>query len=83
MDAFDKAVAAALRGKQAESQVALNAVVEATGIPERTLIRYMQGQRAIPLSKMVAIAGVIGADASQIVKGAIEAVKVAEQQQRV
>ena len=80
---FDKAVAAALRGKQAEKDIPLYVVAEATEIPVRTLIRYMKGQRPIPLSKMIAIAGAIGEDASVIVKAAVESVQVAQQQQRV
>lgn len=80
---FDKAVAAALRGKQAEKEIPLYEVVESTGIPERTLIRYLKGQRPIPLSKMIAIARAIRVDPGLIIKAAVESVQVAEQQQRV
>lgn len=80
---FDQAIATVLREKQAGKQISNGAIIEATGIPERTLIRYMKGQRPIPISKMVAIAGAIGVDAGVVVKAAIEAVKVAEQQERV
>lgn len=80
---FDQAVATVLRGKQAENRVSNIALTDATGIPERTLIRYMQGQRPIPLSRMVAIASAIGVDAGDVVRAAIEAVQVAEEQARI
>lgn len=78
-NAFDKAVAAALRGKQAEKDIPLYAVAEAAGIPERTLIRYLKGQRPMPLSKMIAIAGAIGEDPALIIKAAVESVQVGQQ----
>lgn len=80
---FDAAVAAILRGKRAEKDIPLYVVAETTEIPERTLIRYLKGQRPIPLSKMIAIAGAIGEDPGFVIKAAVESVQVAEQQQRV
>lgn len=80
---FDKAVAAALRGKQAEKDIPLYTVVESTDIPERTLIRYLKGQRPIPLSKLIAITDALGEDPGVIIKSAVESVQVAQEQSRV
>lgn len=48
-EAFNAAVAAELRAARSRQRISYPTLVEATGIPRNTLLRYLNGQRDIPM----------------------------------
>lgn len=47
-------------------------LVDASGIPERSLLRYLDGERAIKLEHLEALAGALGVSPAVILRRAIE-----------
>lgn len=80
VSAFDAAIAAALRGKLAEKNLTRIFIAERTGIPVTTLNRYFKGERAVSVSKLVAISGAMGVEAGEIIKAAEHILDSAKQE---
>lgn len=66
MDRYQEAIAGALRGEAAARKVSYRELAARSGIPERTLVRYMTGERAINVVQLMQIADALGAKASDI-----------------
>ncbi|MGZ0067820.1 helix-turn-helix domain-containing protein [Microbacterium arborescens] len=64
--AFSQAVAAELRAARARLQVSYPALVESTGIPRNTLLRYLNGQRDIPMPAFGRIARALSLNPTQV-----------------
>jgi transcriptional regulator with XRE-family HTH domain len=64
--AFTQAVAAELRAERSRLRVSYPDLAEASGIPRNTLLRYLNGQRDIPLPAFGRIARALELDAGQV-----------------
>lgn len=82
-DAFDGAIAAALRSKLGEKNITRITVSERTGIPLTTLERYFKGTRAIPASKFVVVADAIGVEPGKLIQAAKDILEGTEEQHRI
>lgn len=64
--AFAQAVAAELRAERSRLRVSFPDLAERTGIPRNTLLRYLNGQRDIPMPAFGRIARALGIDAGEM-----------------
>lgn len=65
-DRFTRILAGELRAVEGQRDMRRTTLVERSGIPQRTLIRYMSGDREIPLKAFLAICEALGADPVRI-----------------
>ncbi|MDR0593713.1 MAG: helix-turn-helix transcriptional regulator [Bifidobacteriaceae bacterium] len=75
---FNAAVAAELRAERAARQLTIRDVVSRSGLPEITVIRYLNDQRAIPVPALYAISQALGVEPGAMLDRA--AIRVKAQQ---
>ncbi|MEJ7648610.1 MAG: helix-turn-helix transcriptional regulator [Nakamurella sp.] len=71
MDRYPEAIAAALRGEAAARKVSYRDLADRTGIPLRTLSRYMTGERAITVENFMQIADALEASATDLISDVV------------
>lgn len=67
---MDAAIAAQLRGAAAARNVTRVEIAKHAGIPDRTLARYMKGERSITISQLRDICRAIGVDMGDLIDAA-------------
>lgn len=72
---FTRALAAELRAIEAKRDMRRTTLVNRSGIPQRTLVRYMSGEREIPITAFLAICGALGTDAVRVFEHVAHAVE--------
>ena len=69
--AFNLAVAAALRAERVKTRTKVETLAARTGVPYRSLMRYLNGQRAISVNVLDTLAGALGTTPDQITRSAL------------
>lgn len=69
---FAAAVAAELRAERSRQQISYDAIVEATGLSKSAVLRYLKGERDIPLPAFFALCDAIGLSPTLIFERAEE-----------
>lgn len=82
LDPMDDAVARALDGRRAERRVPVTELAERAGLNLRSVHRYLNGERAIPVSKFFALCLALGVEPGEVVETALNIFKAAEQERR-
>jgi len=67
---LDQAVAAAIAAELRPRGITLRALAEATDIPERTLSRYLKGERPITVGQLIRFAESLGVTVDYLLKEA-------------
>jgi transcriptional regulator with XRE-family HTH domain len=67
---LDDAVAATLRAERAASDLTLTALVARSGVPERTLVRLLKGERTARVDQIHHLAAAFGVDPGYIMNEA-------------
>lgn len=70
-----QAIAEQLRAERAAKQLHIKQVAELTGLSERALIRYLNGEREITMDKLASIADALGVSPGDIVTRAIQRIE--------
>lgn len=70
---FTEPLAAVVRARAAVLQLSGAELARRTGIPPQSMHRYMTGQREIPMSAFVKIAGALGVEAGDLIREAMGA----------
>lgn len=63
---FNSAVAAILRGYRGQERVTIDQLAERAGMVRGTLLRYLNGQRDIPIPALRAISTALGVDPGRV-----------------
>lgn len=74
-DLFNAAVATELRAQRARVRVTYDALVAETGLAKSTLINYLEGRRAIPLSSFADICRALKVDQREVFTAAQQAIE--------
>lgn len=70
LEPMDTAIAAQLRGAAAARNVSRVEITKRTGIPDRTLARYMKGERAVSVAQLRDLCRAIGVDMGDLIDAA-------------
>lgn len=65
-DKFNQAIAAELRAQRARKQFTLDQLAEKTGLSKATVLRYLNGQRQIPMDAFGELCLALEADAAAL-----------------
>jgi predicted transcriptional regulator len=79
---YDDAVARVLDGRRVERRLEVRDLATISGIPWRTLYRYLQGERPIPMSRFYEICSAMGVEMSDVADAALKIVETAQQESR-
>jgi transcriptional regulator with XRE-family HTH domain len=69
---YASAVAAELRAERGAQKVSFRALADSSGVTEASLLRYLNGQRDIPLPAFLAICEALGANPGSVMDRAAE-----------
>ena len=84
MDILDETVARVLDSERIRhGRLDHQVIADRSGINLRSVYRYLNGERSIPMSKFIALCNAIGVEAGQVVQTALDIFNTAEQEQRV
>ena len=84
MDKMDEIVARVLDSERIRrGRLDHQVVADRADINVRSVYRYLNGERAIPTSKFVALCDAIGVEAGQVIQTALDIFNSAEEQARV
>lgn len=67
---INSAVAAELRAERGALSVTVDRLAETSGVPKRTLIRYLKAERSIDIASLWSIATSLGVDPGEIMRRA-------------
>lgn len=80
LDPFDDAVARALDARREQERISRPELSRLSGIPYPTLHRYLKGERAIPMSRFIAIATAMNVEAAEIIEAAQRILEAAQKE---
>jgi transcriptional regulator with XRE-family HTH domain len=77
-NAVRQAVASELRAARARKRMTVAHLVERSGIPESTLLRYLNGKRDVPATPFIQICAALDADPGTVMAQAAQAAQATQ-----